>query len=704
MKNRTGRLGDTRTPRARVGAGLALSSCALAVGAAWAATNDAAVDDAKIIANASSGKEWLSNGLDYAGTRFSRLRQIDATNVGKLGLVWSYGLESTRGVEATPIVSNGIMYVTAPWSVVHALDARTGKRLWSYDPQTPRSAGWKTCCDVVNRGVAVYGDKVYVATLDARLVALDARTGRKLWERDTRTDPDRNITITGAPYAVDGKIIIGNSGAEYGVRGYVTAYDATTGAQAWRWFVTPGDPAKPYEDASQAMAAMTWDPSTKYWENGGGGNVWNTMAIDPELHMLYFGTAQPGPWAKAKRSPNGGDNLFTACIVALDLDSGKYLWHYQENPRDTSDYDSTADLILADLEIGDATRKVVLHAPKNGFFYVVDRTSGKFISAGNFVPQNWAYAIDPNGRPIEKLDGTPVDKAFDAVPGPGGGHNWQSMSFSPATGLAYIPAQHMPLVLATDEAWAGQGTGTGAMSGIGWNLAMLLNPQPPRSKASGSLIAWNPVQQRAVWSVDLGAPSNGGTLVTAGDLVFQGTADARFRAYDARTGRLLWESPVGSGVIAAPMTYELDGRQYVSIAVGWGGVYGESSRHSEFKTKGTVYTFALNGKAAMPPFEKYALGPLLAGVKYDPKDVPEGAALYMRSCVMCHGVPGIDKGGAIKNLGYSTREVIDNLDAVLFQRILVDTGMPDFAGRLTSEQARKLKAYIQEVPDSIRPK
>jgi quinohemoprotein ethanol dehydrogenase len=682
-----------------------LSGFSWSVGICAAASKAANVDEAKIIANAKTGKEWPSNGLDYAGTRFSRLKKINAANVGKLGLAWSYDLESTRGVEATPVVVNGVMYVTAPWSIVYAIDARTGKRIWTYDPKTPRSIGWKACCDVVNRGVAVYKGKVFVGSLDARLIAIDAKTGQKVWERDTKIGKDSGVTITGAPYAVRGEVLIGNGGGEYGVRGYVTAYDAETGAQKWRWFVTPGDPSKPYEDKSQAMAALTWDPSTKYWENGGGGPVWNTMAIDPKLNLVYFGTGQPGPWAKSKRSPAGGDDLFTSSIVALNLDTGKYVWHYQENPNDTSDYDATMDLILTDLKIDHRTRKVIVHAPKNGFFYVLDRTNGKFISAKNFVNQNWAYAIDPNGRPIVTRQGE-NDKPFEAIPGPFGGHNWQSMSYSPLTHLAYIPAQNVPLVLGTDDDWKGQGTGgtLAPMSGIGWNLGMLANPKPPKGKPFGRLIAWDPVKQKEAWSVDLGAPWNGGTLVTAGNLVFEGTADAHFKAFDARTGKQLWETPVGSGVIAAPMTYEIDGKQYVSIAVGWGGVFGQTARYSDFKTPGTVYTFVVDGKAKMPAFTPYDLGPLISGVKYDPKDVPEGTALYVRNCVFCHGVPGVDKGGDIPNLGYVSKANIDNLDKMLFNGPFVDQGMPDYTGKLTAAQVEKLKAFIQAVPDSIRPK
>ena len=667
------------------------------VGVAGATPTGTLVDETTIIANARSGKNWLSNGLDYAGTRFSRLKNIDSSNVKKLGLAWSYSLESTRGVEATPIVVDGIMYVTAPWAVVHAIDARTGKRIWTYDPKTPRDGRWGDCCGPVNRGVAVYRGKVYVGSFDARLIAIDAATGKKVWEQDTKTDKARMITITSAPYVVRGKVIIGNGGGEFGVRGYVTAYDAETGEQKWRWFVTPGDPAKPFEDESQAMAALTWDPSTKYWENGGGGNVWNTMAIDTELNLVYFGTGQPGPWAKAKRGA-ASDGLYTASIVALNLDTGKYAWHYQENPRDTSDYDACMDLILADLKIDNRVRKVILHAPKNGFFYVLDRANGKFISAKTFVDQTWAFGIDPNGRPIETREGTSTDQPFDAVPGPAGAHNWHAMSYSPLTGLVYIPAQNIPFALGTDADWKGQD------NSFGLNLAMVFNPRPPTGKAFGRLIAWDPVKQKEAWSNDLGAPWNGGTLVTAGNLVFQGTANAHFKAFNASNGKQLWDTPVGSGVIAAPVTYAIDGKQYVTIAVGWGGVYGMIQRHSEFTTGGTVYTFVVGGKAKMPAFTPLTLGPLLSGVKYDPKDMNDGAALYFKSCVYCHGVPAIDKGGNIANLGYVDKSYIENLGSVLFDKPFIEQGMPDYTGRLSKEDVEKIKAFIQGTADSIRPK
>ncbi len=327
---------------------------------------------------------------------FRKLNQINADNVKQLGLKWTYNLESVRGVEATPLVVDGIMYESASWSVVHAIDARTGKRIWTYDPGVNRELGYKGCCDVVNRGVALYKGKVFVGAYDGRLVAIDAVTGKKVWEKDTVIDHSHSYTITGAPRVVKGKVLIGNGGAEYGARGYITAYDAETGDQAWRWFVVPGDPSKPFEDASMEAAAKTWDPAGKWWINGGGGTPWDTITYDPDLNMIYIGTGNGAPWNRNLRSPAGGDNLYLASLVALDADTGKYIWHYQETPGDNWDYTSTQPMILADITIDGKPRKVILHAPKNGFFFVIDRTNGKFISAKNFVDVNWATGYDAN--------------------------------------------------------------------------------------------------------------------------------------------------------------------------------------------------------------------------------------------------------------------------------------------------------------------
>jgi quinohemoprotein ethanol dehydrogenase len=662
------------------------------------------VDGAMIRANSEATPDWPSYGLDYAETRFSRLTQIDESNVGKLGLAWTYNLESTRGVEATPLVVDGIMFVTAAWSVVHAIDVRTGRRLWTFDPQVSRAIGYKGCCDVVNRGVAIHKGKVYVGAYDGRLIALDAATGAKLWEQDTVIDHKRSYTITGAPRVVKGNVIIGQGGAEFGVRGYVTAYDAETGRQKWRWFTVPGDPSLPYEDASMKMAAATWDPSNRYWESGGGGTPWDTIAFDPALNLLYIGTGNGSPWARNLRSPKGGDNLFLASIVALDPDTGKYVWHYQETPGDNWDYTSTQPMILADIAIDGKPRKVILHAPKNGFFFVIDRTNGKFISARNFVDVNWAQGYGADGRPVE-VEAARGATQRDAIPGPYGAHNWHPMSFNPVTGLVYLPAQNVPINMGDDKNWSFNSNKPGQPhGGLGWNLAMAVGTPTPQNKPFGRLIAWDPVAQKEAWRVEQISPWNGGTLTTAGNLVFQGTADGRFVAYQARTGAKLWETNVGTGVVAAPATYSVDGQQYVSVAVGWGGVYGQSQRATDREGPGTVYTFKIGGTAAAPDFTKYQIGPLVAGVKYDPANVGPGTLLYISNCVFCHGVPGVDRGGNIKNLGYIPSAMLDNLGAVLFKGPYVEQGMPDFTGKLSADEVAKIQAFIQGTADAIRPK
>jgi len=684
-----------------LGAGIVGATGAAAFAAGGAA---AAVDGRFIENNARTSRDWPTVGLDYAETRFSKLHRINAGNVKELGLAWSYDLESSRGVEATPLVVDGVMYVSASWSVVHAIDARTGKKLWTYDPGVARAGGYKGCCDVVNRGVALYQGKVFVGAFDGRLVAIDAKSGRKVWERDTIIDHSHSYTITGAPRVFRGKVVIGNGGAEYGVRGYVTAYDAATGEQKWRWFVVPGDPSKPFEDESMEKAAKTWDPSGKYWEAGGGGAPWDTLAFDPQLNLMYVGTGNGSPWARSKRSPAGGDNLYLASIVALNPDTGKYVWHYQETPGDNWDYTSTQPMILADLKIGDRMRKVILHAPKNGFFFVIDRTNGEFISAQNFVDVNWATGYDTNGRPIEVPEAR-SDKPHDSIPGPFGAHNWHPMSFNPETGLVYLPVQNVPLNLMDDKNWTFNGNQTGEPhGGLGWNLATFANVEAPKSKPFGRLIAWDPVAQREVWRQEYVAPWNGGTLSTAGNLVFEGTADGRFLVFNAKTGEMLWQTATGTGVIAAPSTYLIDGKQYVSIAVGWGGVFGLSQRAADRQTPGTVYTFALGGKAAMPEFVKYQLGSLVAGVKYDPANVQAGTMLYVQNCVFCHGVPGVDRGGNIPNLGYMDAAVIGNLDKFVFGGAATERGMPDFTGKLGADEVEKIKAFIQGTADAIRPK
>ncbi len=661
------------------------------------------VDKTAIVANETHTRNWPTYGLDFAETRFSRLSQINTGNVGKLGLSWSYDLKSRRGVEATPIVVDGVMYVTGSWSIVHALDARSGEPLWVYDPKVPKDYAYKGCCDVVNRGVAVHQGKVYVGTYDGRLVALDATSGAVAWEVDTIIDRAKSYTITGAPRVYNGKVMIGNGGAEYGVRGYITAYDAATGDQVWRWFSVPGDPSQPFEDISMERAAGTWDPSGKYWEAGGGGTIWDAMAFDPDLNLMYVGTGNGSPWNRAHRSPGGGDNLYLASLVALNPDTGDYVCHYQQTPGDNWDYTSTQHIILADLPIEGRSRKVMLHAPKNGFFYVVDRTDCRFLSAEKFVKVTWAEGYDANGRPIEAPGARSQDKAWETIPSAYGAHNWHPMSYSPQTGLVYIPAQGVPLAQQHDPDWALDAHLAGRPhSNLGWNLGFMFNTIPPEEKPFGQLLAWDPVKQEAAWSQEYASPWNGGTLATAGNLVFQGTADGRFIAFDATTGATLWQTPVGSGVVAAPATFELDGKQYVTILAGWGGVYGISQRATDRLGPGRVYTFEVGGDAAMPPFVTYDRTELVAGVPYNPDHVAEGAGLYVSNCLFCHGVPAVNNGGNVPNLGYSDPVTIGSLAAIVRSGALVSKGMPSFSDRLTEEDVAKIAAFIQGTADAVR--
>jgi len=400
------------------------------------------IHDKRILKADSEPHNWLAHGRTYAEQRWSPLAKITTANVGQLGLAWSRDIKTrtARGVEATPIVVDGVMYTTGAWSQVLALNARTGQLLWEFDPQISGAYGAKGCCDVVNRGVAVWAGKVYVGAFDGRLIALDAKTGRKVWETLT-VDQSKDYTITGAPRVVKGKVIIGNGGADFGVRGYVSAYDADTGKMLWRFWTVPGNPANGFENKTVEMIAKTW--SGEWWKHGGGGTVWDSMAYDPALDLLYIGVGNGAPWNYQLRSDGKGDNLFLASIVALRPDTGEYVWHFQTTPGEDWDYTATQHMILVDLPIDGRVRRVLLQAPKNGFFYVLDRATGEFISGTPYVNVTWASGLDPKtGRPIEQPEArySRTGKPLRVQPGAIGGHNWQPMSFSPSTGLVYLPA------------------------------------------------------------------------------------------------------------------------------------------------------------------------------------------------------------------------------------------------------------------------
>ncbi len=636
-----------------------------------------------------SDVEWPLHGLTDGEARFSPLDEINRQTVDGLGLAWVHEFGSRRGIEATPIVVDGRLFVTGPWSVVHCFDAVSGTPLWSWDPKVDKAVyGRRACCDVVNRGVNHSNGKLFVGVLDGRLAALDARTGKLLWETVT-LDQTKNYTITGAPRIAKDKVIIGNGGAEYGVRGYVTAYEMETGKQAWRFYSVPGNPALGFESPAMAEAAKTW--KGEWWEAGGGGTCWDSMAYDPELNLLYVGTGNGSPWNRRHRSPGGGDNLYLSSILAINPDTGRLVWHYQTTPGDTWDYTATQHMILADLSVDGIDRKVLMQAPKNGFFYVIDRESGELISAENYTSITWADGVDPNtGRPREIHGADYAEGRAEIKPGPEGGHNWQPMAFNPETGLVYFPVQEFHTAFRHDPDYR--------YDPATWNLGVQFVGggvgSPP-----GSLVAWDPVQQKRVWSVPRSIVWNGGVLTTAGGLVFQGTGTGKLYAHDAKTGETLWEWFTGTAIIAPPMTYRIGGRQYVSVAAGWGGSYGlrrpPGGEAARYEQRGRLFTFVLGGKGAAPDYAlrqpRVPTGPEIE-LEYSREAVSAGARLYRKYCGACH-----QNGVLVPSLHYTSKETHQLWELIVYDGIYAAAkGMPAFKGMMSREEVRQIQAFVVE--------
>jgi quinohemoprotein ethanol dehydrogenase len=670
-----------------------------------AGTGAARVDAGRLANAAADPANWLTHGGTYAEQRFANLDQINADNVGKLGLAWSYDLDTNRGQEATPLIIDGTMYTTTAWSKVVALDAATGKVKWTYDPEVPMERGQAACCDVVNRGLAAYDGMVFLGALDGRLIALDAATGKVRWSTQT-FDQSQPYTITGAPRVVKGKVIIGNGGAELGVRGYVTAYDAATGKKVWRFYTIPGDPAKgPDGEASdpvlRAKAGDTW--SGKYWQAGGGGTVWDAIVYDQELDKLYIGVGNGTPWNHQVRSDGKGDNLFLSSVVALDPDTGAYQWHYQGTPGETWDFTQTQPIILATLPIDGRNRKVLMQAPKNGFFYVIDRETGKLISAKGFVPQTWTKGVDmATGRPIEVPEQRfRKDTMALVAPSALGAHNWHPMAFSPKTGLVYLPAQEVPFAYQSDPKYTHK---PGA-----WNIAVIaaLNAPPNnaeqtraiRASLKGQLLAWDPVKQKEAWRVQYDGPWNGGALATAGNLVFQGNARGQFQAFDASNGQPKWSFDAQTGVIAGPVSYKVGNTQYVAVMAGYGGAYplstGLPDGPQRIQPNGRVLVFKLGGTAKLPPYDAPELAP-----PNPPKDnftaaqIAQGGSIYEGNCGVCHGggarssglVPDLRRSGALTDA--------ETWAGVVHGGILRERGMVSFAKWFSKDEVEAIRAYV----------
>lgn len=657
------------------------------------AVQAAGVDAAAMRATETEGSQWLSHGRTWSEQRHSPLTGINPETVAGLGLAWSIDLDNNRGLEATPLYSDGVLYTSLSWSRVLAVDAGTGKVLWSFDPQVNKAKGRHACCDAVNRGVALWQGKVYVGTLDGRLIALDAKTGKTLWSEQT-TDNSQPYTITAAPRVVKGMVMIGNGGAEFGVRGYFSAYDAETGEMKWRFYTVPADPSKPIEHPELAEAAKTWSKQTD-WTLGGGGTAWDSMAYDPDLDLLYVGTGNGSPWNREVRSPGGGDNLFLSSILALRPDTGKLVWYYQVNPGDTWDFTATQHMILAELEIGGKERKVLMQAPKNGFFYVLDRETGELLSAEKFGKVTWAERIDmATGRPVEVPGARYENEPVVMWPSPFGAHNWHPMSFNPQTGLVYIPYQEVPGTYSNEgksfvrrEAF---NTGSGSSEIL----------ELPREYTSGALIAWDPIKQTAAWRVEHPNHWNGGTLTTAGNLVFQGTAAGHFVAYSADVGKPLWRFDAQTGVIAAPMTYEHAGEQYVALMAGWGGAAalfgGDAAVATGVRNISRMLVFKLGATAALPLLTEPAASeripePVLASEQ----DINNGLELYSQYCAVCHGT-GVIGGGVLPDLRHSSPAIRDAYQAILRGGALEPLGMPNFADSLNETEVNNILLYVRK--------
>jgi alcohol dehydrogenase (cytochrome c)/quinohemoprotein ethanol dehydrogenase len=658
------------------------------------------VNQSRIINADREPEDWMSYGRTYDEQRFSPLNQINDRNVSQLGLAWYYDLDTNRGQEATPIVVDGVMYFASAWSKVFALNAATGDLIWSYDPKVPGDWAVNACCDVVNRGVAAWNGKIFVGTLDGRLVALDAANGHRVWETLT-VDRSFRYTITGAPRVAKGKVIIGNGGGEFGVRGYVTAYDSETGKLAWRFYTVPGDPSKLFESPILAKAAKTW--SGEWWRLGGGGTVWNAITYDPELDQLYIGTGNGTPWSEELRSPQGGDNLFTCSIVALKMDTGGYLWHYQEDPADAWDFDADEDVILAALVIDGRARKVLMQAPKNGFFYVLDRTNGALISAKPYTFVNWASEVDvKTGRPVETVqaryqgaDPAPI------VPGPIGAHSWQPMSYSPSTRLAYIPVNDAGFKYKLPDRFEAKKLAPN----YGIDVVAAGLPQDPKVKKTvlgtvkGKLVAWNPVEQKAAWTIERSGPWNGGTLATAGNLVFEGTANGNFEAYRADNGAKLWSFAAQTGVMAGPVTYEVGGQQYVAVLAGWGGVFplaaGEVSFASgHVRNVSRMLIFKLGGRASLPRMPAIERTPLTALPNpTSPRTIRKGERLFQSYCAGCHGDVAVS-GGVLPDLRRSSALTHDTWFATVLRGDLQSQGMVSFSKELSRDDAVAIRSYV----------
>jgi quinohemoprotein ethanol dehydrogenase len=667
-----------------------------------------------IVRAADVPQEWPLYGRTFEEARFSPLEQIGPSNASTLGLAWEFSDfvvrgRTHRGNEASPLVADGVMYFSGPWSVVYALDARNGKLLWKYDPQVDGNWVRRACCDAVNRGVALWKGRVYVATLDGYLIALDAKTGALAWKADTFVDRvTMNYASTGAPRIAGDNVVIGNSGAEMAARGYVSAYDLDSGKLAWRFFTVPGDPAKGRDESPDVtLARKTWSKESR-WDLGGGGTAWDSMVYDPTLHLLYVGVGNGMPHPVWSRSPGGGDNLYLSSIVALDVATGRMRWYYQTTPADSYDYTATQNMILADLDIGGKRRQILMQAPKNGFFYILDRATGKLLSANPYTKVTWAERVDlKTGRPVFTPQADYSKETKEIWPSQAGGHNWMPMSYSDTAKLVFIPAMDAGMTFAmvpgkdvhfragaNNEGDSVGWTRPAGDHGIPWSPP---NPGPNDPPFRSVLKAWDPVAGKLVWQSPPRPYWGGGVLSTASGLVFQGAADGTFSAYDAKDGRLLRSIDTGTGMMAGPISYEIDGVQYVAVLAGFGGAmnqigYPPGAAALKYQNSERLFVFKLNGgPVSLPPPRTHELQPLPVATSADPAVIARGMSLIGR-CAGCHGFRGIPNGYPdLWNLPPGTHAAFQ---AIVLDGALSYAGMPSFKDALSVDDVKAIQAFV----------
>jgi quinohemoprotein ethanol dehydrogenase len=676
----------------------------------------AAIDSARLERTATEPDQWLMTGRDRGGTYFSPLTDINAGNIGRLGYAWEYRLGTRRGLEATPVVVDGALYTTGNFGWVYALDAATGRELWKYNPEVDGQWGRYACCDAINRGVAVWKGRVYVGALDGYLHAIDAATGERVWKVDTlpARGPKTPFTLSATPVIAGDVIIVGSAGADFaGARGYIAAYDLATGAFRWRFYTVPRDPKEGPQDQPHLVAALkTWDPHHR-WEAGSGGTAWDGISYDPELKLVFFGTANGAPYNIKEGGRTGGDDLYTASIVAVHVDDGSLAWHYQATPGDRWDYDSTQKLILTDLELADGPHKVVMQASKNGFYYVLDRATGKLLSANNFVYVRWTKGIDPKtGRPIPNPDAEYDKKPTLEYPANAGAHSWQPMSYDPQTKLTYIPTIEWPMIyIDTTHQRAGLIEGFFTVQAFLPDdydpkaLASLYGPLPPLAQldrglpapqSRGYLRAWDPVKQKLAWEVQTATHWDGGVLSTAGGLVFQGDATGNLNVYKADDGKKLASIALGTGIMAAPATYRVGGVQYVVVMAGFGGNYVNYPLTKDMAAyhrdnEGRVVALRIDGGAVpLPvelPEEPFPQPPAHEGPA---AKVAAGEVLYNRFCSRCHM---LDRG-VLPDLRRLTPVKHDMFYDIVLNGVLAGAGMGRWDDVLSRADAEAIHAYV----------